>query len=114
MHFKRQKYPQLGPAAKVTSSAVDVHRSYHARMPQLGAVAQEAIGHVIKVDGLCTTSLDFVHYRLAMEQLDAEPRHRLKQYGALYINQLLACLATCRAKVCANTLKCNSRAHRPG
>ena len=109
MHFKRQKYPQLGPAAKVTSSAVDVHRSYHTRMPQLGAVAQEAIEHVIKVDGLCTTSLDFVHYRLAMEQLDAEPRRRLKQYGALYINQLLACLATCRAKSCANTLKCNSR-----
>ena len=107
--FKRQKCPQLGPGAKATASASDIHRSCHVRMPSLAAVAQAAIDDTIKAPGLCTTSLDFVHCRQALEQLVKEPRHRLKQRGALCVNQLLACLSICRAKVCANTLTCNSR-----
>ena len=56
-----------------------------------------------------TTGPDFVHYKLALEALDSDPNHRLRQYGALYINQMLLCISVCRANAASDVLKSNSR-----
>ena len=56
-----------------------------------------------------TTGPDFVHYKFAPEALDADPNHRLRQCGALYINQMLLCISVCRANAASGVLKSNSR-----